>query len=73
MISEFPFWKSRKFWIATVDAVIILVGIWAGALLVPDQAGLVIASVAALQVPVVALITAITVQNVKLSDRWVEE
>ena len=55
--------QSRKFWIAVVDCVISLVGIWAGFLLVPEQAGLVVASFAALQLPVIALIGSIAVED----------
>ena len=57
-------WKSRKFWIAVVDCIISLVGIWAAFLLIPDQAVLVVASFAALQLPVIALINSIAQQNV---------
>ena len=55
--------KSRKFWIAVVDCIISLVGIWAAFLLIPEQAGLVVASFAALQLPVIALINGIAVED----------
>ena len=55
--------KSRKFWIAVVDCVVSLAGIWSAALLIPDQAALVVATVAALQLPVIALISGIAKED----------
>ena len=63
MDSKPNIFKSRKFWIAVVDCIISLVGIWAAFLLIPDQAGLVVASFAALQLPVIALINGIAVED----------
>ncbi len=56
--------KSRKFWIALVDAVVSLAGLWVGFLLVPERAELVVATIAIIQLPVLVLINSIAQQNV---------
>ena len=56
--------KSRKFWIAIADAVVLLIGLWVGVLLIPERAELVIATLAIIQVPVAVLINSIAQQNV---------
>ena len=64
MNSKPNIFRSRKFWIAVVDCVGSLLGIWVGVLMVPDQAVLVVASFAAIQVPIAVLINSIAQQNV---------
>ena len=54
---------SRKFWIAIVDAAVGLVALWVGALLIPEQATLVIATFALIQVPVGVLINASAIED----------
>ena len=55
--------KSRKFWIAVTDAVVSLVGLYTGFFLAPEYAELVMATVAALQIPVGVLIAAIAYED----------
>jgi hypothetical protein len=56
-------WRSRKFWIAVVDAFGGLLALYAGALLLPDKAELIVATYAFIQIPVGVLINSIAKED----------
>lgn len=55
--------KSRKFWIAVVDAFTGLLGLYAAAFLVPERAELIIATWGFLQIPVGVWINSIAKED----------
>ena len=73
--------KSRKFWIAVVDAFAGLLGLYAAAFLVPERAELIVATWGFLQIPVGVWINAIAKEDAaalaagvhRKQMPWVEE
>ena len=68
MISEFPLWKSRKFWIVVLDVVVSSALFFGAKYIAPAAFADVKFVIGVLQAPVLMLIGAITVQNVKLAE-----
>ena len=73
MIQEFPLWKSRKFWLLILDTGISVATYFIGLYVLEVQANQILFLIGALQPVFLMLIGVYTYQNVKLSDRWVEE
>jgi hypothetical protein len=67
MIAEFPLWKSRKFWIVVLDVVVSCALFFGAKYIAPEAFEDVKFVIGVLQAPVLMLIGAITVQNVKLA------
>ena len=65
--------KSRKFWIATVDALGGLLALYAGAFLVPEHAELIVATYAFIQIPVAVLINSIAKEDVAAIESRLKE
>jgi hypothetical protein len=57
-------WKSRKFWLMMADVVVSLVTFFVTKYAAPEAAKDVLTVIGILQVPVIFLITSLTVQNV---------
>ena len=62
-----PIWKQRRIVTVFVDAVVALVLLYVGQFASPDLQKLIASTWAILQVPVVALIAAFTVDNAQLN------
>ena len=67
MISEYPLWKSRKFWLLVLDTVVSVATYFVGLYVLDVQAEQVLFLIASLQPVFLFLITAYTVQNIKLA------
>ncbi len=67
MISEYPLWKSRKFWIVVLDVIVSCVLFFGAKYIVPQTFDDVKFVIGILQAPILLLITAYTVQNIKLA------
>ncbi len=68
MISEFPLWKSRKFWLLILDTVVSITTFFVGRYVLDAEAEPVLFLIAALQPVFLFLIGMYTVQNVKLAE-----
>jgi hypothetical protein len=68
MISEYPLWKSRKFWLLILDTVVSVATYFVGLYVLDVQAEQVLFLIASLQPVFLFLITAYTVQNIKLAE-----
>ena len=68
MISEYPLWKSRKFWLLVLDTVVSVATYFVGLYVLDVQAEQVLFLIASLQPVFLFLITAYTVQNIKLAE-----
>lgn len=66
MISEYPLWKSRKFWLVIMDLVVSIAMFFGGKYLVPEDFEIVKFLIGAIQPVFLMLIGAYTYQNVKL-------
>ena len=66
MISKYPLWKSRKFWLLIIDIVVSSVMFFGGRYLGPEEYEIAKFLVAAIQPVFIMLIGAYTYQNVKL-------
>lgn len=69
MISEFPLWKSRKFWIVVMDVLVSSALFFGAKYLAPAVFDDIKFVIGVIQAPVLLLIAAYTVQNVKLADK----
>ena len=63
MISEYPLWKSRKFWIVVLDVIVSSALFFGAKYIAPEAFDEVKFVIGVLQAPVLLLITAYTVQN----------
>ena len=68
MISEYPLWKSRKFWLLILDTVVSIATFFVGRYVLDADAETILYLIAALQPVFIMLIGAYTVQNVKLAE-----
>ena len=68
MISEYPLWKSRKFWLLVLDIVLSSAAFFGARYLDPDAQEIVKFAVLTLQPVFIMLIGAYTYQNVKLAE-----
>lgn len=68
MISEFPLWKSRKFWILILDTVISVATFLIGRYVLDAQADTILFLIGVMQPVFLMLIGAYTYQNVKLAE-----
>ena len=68
MISEYPLWKSRKFWLLILDIVISTAAFLGARYLAPEAEEIVKFAVVTLQPVFLMLIAAYAYQNVKLSE-----
>ncbi len=68
MISEYPLWKSRKFWLLVVDVVVSSAAFFGARYFAPDAQEIVNFAILTLQPVFIAVITAYTVQNIKLAE-----
>ena len=56
-------WKSRKFWLSMLNAVIALIGLYTAAFLAPEYAELVVATTAIIAIPLTAVIVGIAMED----------
>ena len=68
MISEYPLWKSRKFWLLILDIVLSTSAFVAARYLGEDAQEIVKFAVVTMQPVFIMLIGAYTVQNIKLAE-----
>ena len=68
MISEYPLWKSRKFWLLILDIVLSSAAFIGARYLAPEAEEIVKFVVLTLQPVFIMLIGAYTYQNVKLAE-----
>ena len=68
MISEYPLWKSRKFWLLVLDTVVSVATYFVGLYVLDVQAEQVLFLIGSLQPVFLFLIGAYTVQNIKLAE-----
>ena len=68
MISKYPLWKSRKFWLLILDTVVSIAIFFIGRYVLDAQAEPVLFLIGALQPVFLMLIGMYTYQNVKLAE-----
>ena len=68
MISEYPLWKSRKFWILILDIVVSAAAFFGARYLGPEVQEIVNWAIITIQPVFLMLIGAYTVQNIKLAE-----
>jgi len=68
MISEYPLWKSRKFWILILDTVVSIATFMIGQYVLEAESQVILFLIASIQPVFLMLIGAYAYQNVKLSE-----